>query len=131
MGLIYLDSCVGIHAFEDESDSGGRVRDALARQQGDRFAVSPLVMLECLVAPIRTGNVVLQRYYEEGFRQFDIVDVSQEAYLQAAILRARVGLKTPDALHIATAQQHGCAALWTNDQRLANASRGFAVNVLG
>ena len=129
MGLIYLDSCVVIHAFEDETDTGERVRAALSREQDGRFAVSPLVMLECLVAPIRSGNIVLQRYYEEGFRQFDIIDVTQEAYLHAAHLRARFGLKTPDALHIATAQHRGCSALWTNDQRLASASRGFAVNV--
>jgi predicted nucleic acid-binding protein len=51
-------------------------------------------------------------------------------YLQAAQLRARFGLKTPDALHLACAQHHGCDALWTNDGRLAQASHGLAQNIL-
>jgi len=45
-------------------------------------------------------------------------------------LRARFGLKTSDALHLATAQRHGCIALWTNDDRLASAAHRLAVNLL-
>jgi len=48
-------------------------------------------------------------------------------YDGAAELRARYGLRTPDALHLACAQHHGCQALWTNDDRLARASHGLAV----
>ncbi|MBC7648600.1 MAG: type II toxin-antitoxin system VapC family toxin, partial [Vitreoscilla sp.] len=51
-------------------------------------------------------------------------------FLQAAMLRARFGLKTPDALHLACAQHHGCTALWTNDERLAQAGHGLARSVL-
>lgn len=40
MGLIYLDSCVVIHVFEDEADTGERVRAALSREQDGRFAVN-------------------------------------------------------------------------------------------
>ena len=43
---------------------------------------------------------------------------------------ARFGIKTPDALHLATAIGHGCAALWTADDRLQRAGHGLAVNVL-
>ena len=39
---------------------------------------------------------------------------------QAAQLRAsHPKLKTPDALHLATALHHGCAEFWTNDLELA------------
>ena len=51
--------------------------------------------------------------------------------MHAAMLRARWGLKTPDAVHLACAQHHGCDALWTNDDRLARASHGMASDVLG
>jgi predicted nucleic acid-binding protein len=54
-----------------------------------------------------------------------------EVYFEAAQLRARFGLKTPDALHLATAQHHRCDALWTNDDRLAQVSHGLARNILG
>lgn len=54
----------------------------------------------------------------------------ESVYLEAAELRARFGLKTPDALHLACAQYHRCGALWTNDDRLTRASHGLARNVL-
>lgn len=93
-------------------------------------AVSPLVKLECLVGPERSGNLALQRYHEEGLAQFQLLDMPEQVYLLAAALRARFSLKTPDALHLATAQFHGCQALWTNDDRLATAACGLAVNLL-
>ncbi|WP_374114499.1 type II toxin-antitoxin system prevent-host-death family antitoxin [Microbacterium paraoxydans] len=40
------------------------------------------------------------------------------------------GLKTPDALHLAAAQLSGCTEPWTNDERLAAASPGLAVDIL-
>ena len=54
----------------------------------------------------------------------------EAVFLAAAQLRARFGLRTPDALHLACAQHHGCDALWTNDDRLASAGHGLARNVV-
>lgn len=130
MGLIYLDTCLLIYAFERHPDHGERVRRALAGESADRFAISPVVQFECLVAPLRDGNLELQRYYEEGLAQFVQLPMSAEVFTHGAQLGARFGLKTPDALHLAAAQHHGCDALWTNDNRLAQAAHGLAVNVL-
>jgi predicted nucleic acid-binding protein len=38
--------------------------------------------------------------------------------MQAASLRARYGLRTPDALQISVALAAGCSAFLTNDARL-------------
>ena len=85
---------------------------------------------ECLVGPIKRGDPVLQRAYTELFEQFAPFDMPEPVYLQAAQLRGHFGLRTPDALHLACAQYHGCDALWTNDDRLAHASHGLASNIL-
>lgn len=130
MGLIFLDACVLIHAHEGSPDRAQRVLERMDAQAGHRFAVSPLVKLECLVGPMRSGNLVLQRSYEAALARLLLLDMPEDVYLQAAELRARFGLKTPDALHLACAQHHGCQALWTNDGRLAKASHGLAINVL-
>jgi predicted nucleic acid-binding protein len=58
------------------------------------------------------------------------LELDETAFLHAAELRARHGLKTPDALHLAAAQLTGCRELWTNDARFAAASRGLAVDVV-
>ena len=130
MGLIYLDSCLVIYAVENHPAMAPRVLKAMSRHPADSFATSSLVGVECLVGPMRTGNLGLQRRYEEGLNEFAQLALPEPVYLSAARLRARFSLKTPDALHLACAQHHGCAALWTNDDRLAQAGHGLAVNVL-
>ncbi len=51
-------------------------------------------------------------------RNFSLDLVTADIAEQAADLRARYGLRTPDALQVATALAAGCAALLTNDARL-------------
>ena len=102
----------------------------LADEPKAQFAISPLVQLECLVKPIKSGDLVLQRHYEAVFGQFVQLALTEPVFLAAAQLRAHFGLRTPDALHLACAQVHGCTALWTNDDRLAKAAHGLARNIL-
>jgi predicted nucleic acid-binding protein len=129
VGLIYVDACLLIYAFEAHPVHGSAVRARLAHAAG-QLAISPLVHLECLEGPMKTGNLVLQRYYEEGLQQLVNLPLPHAVFVQAAELRARHGLKTPDALLLAAAQFHRCSSLWTNDDRLMTAAHGLAVNVL-
>ena len=128
--MIYLDSCLLIYAVERDPTFGERVLAALEAQPAVQFAISPLGKLECLVKPLASGDLVLQRYYESAFSQLVTLPLPEPVYLAGAQLRGRFGLRTPDALHLACAQHHGCVALWTNDVRLAHASHGLAHNVL-
>ncbi len=130
MGLIYLDACLVIYAVEADPEYGDRVLRAMSQESGARFAVSPLVKLECLVKPLRNGDTALQRRYEGALEQLATLPMPEPAFLAAAQLRARFALKTPDALHLACAQHHGCESLWPNDDRLARAGHGLARNVL-
>ncbi|RNE62297.1 PIN domain-containing protein [Cryobacterium tepidiphilum] len=86
--------------------------------------------MECLVAPLREENLSLHDHYLRVLGQFARLALHEEHFVRAAELRAAHGLKTPDALHLAAAQLHGCDELWTNDSRLASASHGLAVNLI-
>ena len=130
MGLIYLDSCLVIYLIEQHPGWGPAIQATLGRETVNRFAVSGLTKMECLVKPVRIADLALQRRFEAGFRLYQSLEVTEPVFLLAAQLRARFGLKTPDALHLACAQHHGCTALWTNDDRLAKAGRGLAINIL-
>lgn len=130
MGLIYLDACLVIYATENHPVWFKPVREALTSQPEQQFAISPLVKMECLVKPIWQGDTSMQWRYEAGMAQFVQLALNQAVFLQAAQLRARFNLKTPDALHLACAQHHGCTALWTNDDRLAQAAHGLTQNIL-
>jgi predicted nucleic acid-binding protein len=127
--VIYLDACLVIYLAEVHPRWGETIAAAIEAADA-RFSISPLVKCECFVGPMKRGDPVLQRAYTELFDQFISLPMPEPVYLLAAELRARFGLKTPDALHLACAQHHRCDALWTNDDRLAQASHGLAVNAL-
>ncbi len=87
-------------------------------QQG-RFTVSSeLTLVETLVAPLRDGDAALAADREALWQQSNtrLLPISQIILREAVQLRADVpGLKTPDAIHAATALYHGCALFVTND----------------
>jgi predicted nucleic acid-binding protein len=128
VGLIYVDSCVVIYAVEDHPKWGQPSRLAFAQEGSAKLAISPLVKLECLVGPYKR-NDGMEKFFEDFFTQTKTLEMPEAAYLRAAEISATFRLKTPDALHLACAQHHGCEALWTNDGRLNKASRGLARNI--
>lgn len=82
--------------------------------------LSDLVRLECLVQPTRTNDVARIAQIEGFFSGMTELPILREVFGIALRLRAgRKGLKTPDALHLATAIHHGCTEFWTNDLDLA------------
>jgi hypothetical protein len=130
VGLIYLDACLLIYLTECHPRWGGVVGNAMADVADARFGISPLVKCACLVGPLKRGDPVLERAYTELFEVFASLAMPEPVFLQAAQLRARFNLRTPDALHLSCAQYHRCEALWTNDDRLTQVSHGLARNIL-
>ena len=51
MGLIYLDACLLIDAIEDHPVWAAGVRAPMKSARDARFAISPLIQLECLAKP--------------------------------------------------------------------------------
>ena len=131
MGLIYLDSCLVIYLVERDPVRAPQVRQAIAENPDSSFAISALVRLECLVHPLRTGDERLKRLYDGALDRLHSLTLSDDVYVLAASLRARHGLKTPDALHLACARHYGCEALWTNDDRLAMAAPALTRSIGG
>jgi predicted nucleic acid-binding protein len=60
-------------------------------------------VLECRVKPLREGNAALLKRYDDFFASVRIVELSAAVVDAATLLRARDGLKTPDALQAASA----------------------------
>ncbi len=85
------------------------------------LVTSAVTLLEVLVIPHRANDLALAERYETLLTQsrgVGLVDISRQQIRRAAELRARFGVRTPDALQLAAALDAGCSAFVTNDRRL-------------
>jgi uncharacterized protein len=130
---VYFDSCVVIYLVEEHPTFEPMIETRLANQAKVAdvvIQVSDLTEMECLVMPLRERNQPLLDKYRQWFEKVDILRIEREAFRQAARPRADfAALKTPDAIHLATALQHGCNEFWTNDGRLNHVAPGFVKDI--
>ena len=118
-GAIYLDTSAIIYSVERNEPYFTLLAPAWQQAEAGQFAVvcSELVISETLVRPIREGNAALETAFRAVFAapEVDLIPATRELWEDTAHLRAETGLKTPDALHAATALRAGCALFITND----------------
>lgn len=122
---VYVDSCLQIYGVEQVEPWVGPVHRLLARSDLT-IVTSSLVLMECLVLPLRNGNSALAAQYGRWLARFEARELSRAVFALAAQLRADApALRTPDAIHLACAIHYGCEEFWTNDDRgLSRAAAG-------
>lgn len=91
-------------------------------EEYNRSSTSELSSLEVLVKPIQLNNVLVQQLFEAILYDtpgFSCVPITRQILETAATLRATINIKTPDAIHAATALTTalttGCTQFVTND----------------
>ena len=126
---VYLDTCCVIYLLEDVPVFSQQIRKYMAVNMDAILCVSPLVRLEALVKPTCDGNIALIADYEIFLADQQWLAVGDVEFDRALSLRASHRIKTPDALHLATAMQHDCVEFWTNDERLRQVAAGMVVNI--
>ena len=132
---VALDTMCFIYLFEAHPEFLPLVRPIFARVEGgDLVAVaSTLALTETLAGPLRHGEVALAKRYRQVFRDFPnlrLVPVDEPVAVGAATLRARHGLRTPDAIHLASARHAGAEVFLTGDARLVDVAE-VPVRLLG
>ena len=118
-GVVYVDTAPIIYSVEKHPDYWALMQPLWVAAQAGRIvlATSELTLLETLVLPLKQGNSALVTDYEDILTgpQMWLLPITSNILYQAAYLRAQHNLKTPDALHAATALASGCVQLITND----------------
>lgn len=118
-GLVYFDANPVIYSVEKHPVYGPLLQPLWQAAQAKTIEIvsSDLVLLETLVGPLIAGDTALANAYEQLFQQAQtrLLPITQTILRKAAHLRATTKLKTPDALHAATAFDAGCVLFVTND----------------
>lgn len=111
MGLkmtLFFDANIIIYRVEAVEPFNQRVlatvQELVALHPNSGFAVSRLSMMECLVKPLREQNSADIERFRDFFASagLQIVEVSSLVLETATLLRARYGLRTPDAIQAAS-----------------------------
>lgn len=121
---IYLDANLYIYIFEGIEIYRTRMVELLsAIERRDAIVIaSELLFTEILPRPVKEGRQDRVERYLELIRntpRIKLVPVDRSVILRSVHLRADFGLRSMDALHLATALVHGCETFITNDQGLA------------
>ena len=118
-GSIYLDTTAIIYSVERNEPYCTLLDPVWQQAEAGRLVVvcSELAVSETLVRPMREGNTDLEAVFRSLFaaREMVLVPATRQLWEDAARLRAETGLKTPDALHAATALRADCSLFITND----------------
>lgn len=99
---------------------------------GFSFVTSTVTLLEVLVKPVRMGQTSIARQYRDiltNAQGIEIIDVTAAIAEQAALLRAKYNVRTPDAIQLATCIVAGADYFLTNDNQLKQVSEVSVVTV--
>jgi len=123
---VYLDANPIIYTVEKHPVYGPVLVPLWQAAQAQTIEVvsSELALMESLVGPLKKGDTALEKTYEQAFLGTDmrLLPITQPVLREAARLRATTKLKTPDALHLATAKLAGCALFVSNDAAFRGAA---------
>ena len=116
----YLDANVIIRFVENE-DPGLQFLFEQATIGKWDLVTSEMTLAEVLVTPLRERDDRLSTIYDDllsGHEELEIVPVSRAVLRRSAEIRALLGNKGVDAIHIATAIEANCSAFVSSDLRL-------------
>jgi len=133
-GVVGIDSGVLIYHLEDTEPYSELTEAAFGEVAAGtlRAVVSTVSVAEVLVKPFAEDKADVIATFERfvlSLANMSVVAPDYETSKDAARLRARYALRTPDALLVATARRHGARAFVTNDQGLRRV-KGEGVMIL-
>jgi predicted nucleic acid-binding protein len=130
--LVGVDTAPFIYYVEQHPTYFTLTKAIFERVSKDLLLVSAsaLALTEVLMKPIQATNTHLHQEYRDlllNTKNVSTIAIDINIAVRAAELRATYNLKTPDALHVASAIVAGCDAFLTNDSGI---KRVTEINIL-
>lgn len=124
--IIFLDANIIIYRIEAVEPFNQQllaaIQELMSNNPNAGFAVSRLSVMECLVKPLREENAADIERYRAFFAStgLQIIEVNALVLETATLLRARHGLRTPDAIQAASAMSiKGPGIFLTGDRQFS------------
>jgi predicted nucleic acid-binding protein len=122
---VLIDTSIWIYHFEQHPQLAAAAGKIIGSLEAGEFrgVASELTLLELTVRPLQLGRQDVADDYEvllDYFPNFELEPISREILLEAAALRGRQRLRTPDAIQIATGLRTGATLAVTNDEGWRN-----------
>lgn len=121
--MIYADANVIIRLVEGDAAARAPLEARLQPYRGTAgfLLSSRLSRLECRCRPLRLNDSGLLQLYDAFFTSQEVLllELTADVVERATDLRASLNLKTPDALHLASAIVARAAVFLTGDRSLA------------
>jgi predicted nucleic acid-binding protein len=119
-GTVYLDANGFIYSIERIDPFRAMLDTLWLTVSAGQITVvtSELTLLEVLVKPLKVGDATTATLFRTVLKHtpdVQMLPITQAVLEAAANLRATLGLKTPDAIHVATALLNGSMLFVTND----------------
>jgi predicted nucleic acid-binding protein len=120
---IYVDTAIFIYQIEDVMPFSTQLEPLVDALESGRITwlTSTITLTEVLVKPLQNADTYLIDVYNSiltKHRHIQMMPVIPEIARRAAYVRQQHRIKTPDALHLATAWHHACDSILTNDNQL-------------
>ena len=121
---IFIDTAPLIYLCEGTEKQNQSVSTQLGQWlEAERIlGSSTITLLELLVVPFRENNKRLALKYRTLLHDLlsePLIPLDETIAESASFYRAEYGFKTPDAIQLATAVQHGYDVFYTNDRKLS------------
>ncbi len=118
-----LDTMVFIYHFENHPLFANLTQVIFERMEGGLLTslASVICLTEIYSGPLQKGYVSLFEEYKRVFATYpnlSLIPVTPEIAEQAAVLKAKYQIRTPDAIHVATGLVHKAEAIVSNDETL-------------
>ena len=132
---VYLDTNVFVYAVEGFARHRAFIEELFRQIEAGHVdaATSELSLAEALVKPLEIGRQDVADLYAELIQnssRLTVIPIDRSILVDAALYRARLGIKLPDAIHVATAAASGCEIFLSNDRRIKTPA-GMTLQELG
>ena len=120
---VYLDTNVFIYAVEAVEEYAAAIESlfGLIEEGQVKACTSELALAEALAKPFEIGRDDIAQIYNAMVTPsvwLSVLAVSRPILIEAARLQARLRMRLPDAIHVASALAADCTALLSNDRRI-------------